>query len=66
MPTFLHVLLDAPVPIAVTALLLRNGPSAVLVLVAGVVAAVVPGKRGARALAVLRVVVSRRAPRRPV
>ncbi|MEV0676671.1 hypothetical protein AB0I60_09125 [Actinosynnema sp. NPDC050436] len=54
MHTVTQLLLSAPVPIVVTAVVLRYGPSAVVVLVAGLAAALVPGRRGARALAVLR------------
>src|SRR5437899_2321526 len=47
-------LFSAPASLAVAALVLRHGPSAVVTLVAGVVAVLAPGKRGDRALAVLR------------
>lgn len=56
MPGFAQVLLDAPIPIATVALLLRFGPSAILLVIAGAVAVLVPGERGERALAVLRLV----------
>ncbi|GAB3479895.1 hypothetical protein [Amycolatopsis cihanbeyliensis] len=54
MATCAQFLLDAPVPIVTTALALRYGPSALLVLLAGGVAVLVPGQRGERALVVLR------------
>ncbi|QIZ35032.1 hypothetical protein [Saccharopolyspora sp. ASAGF58] len=54
MSPLLQALLSAPLPIATVALLLRYGPSALVFLLAGVVAVLIPGKRGERALAVLR------------
>jgi len=54
MPASALALVSVPASLAVAALLLRHGPSAVLTLVAGVVAVLVPGKCGDRALAVLR------------
>ncbi|WP_216211304.1 hypothetical protein [Amycolatopsis aidingensis] len=54
MATFAQFLLDAPVPIVTTALALRYGPSALLVLLAGGTAVLTPGRRGERALVVLR------------
>ncbi|SDN18580.1 hypothetical protein [Allokutzneria albata] len=54
MSTSVHVLLSAPVSIALMALSLRYGPSALVFLIAGIVAVLAPGKRGERALAVLR------------
>ncbi|MFB9905087.1 hypothetical protein [Allokutzneria oryzae] len=63
MSTAVQVLLSAPVPIAAVALSLRYGPSALVFLIAGIVAVLAPGKRGDRALAVLRLVRSS-APRR--
>ncbi|MCP3799126.1 hypothetical protein NLX83_07650 [Allokutzneria sp. A3M-2-11 16] len=56
MSTAVHVLLSAPVPIVTVALVLRYGPSALVFLMAGLVAVLAPGKRGDRALAVLRLV----------
>lgn len=49
-----YALVSVPASIAVLTLLLRHGPSALLTIVAGVVAVLVPGKRSDRALAVLR------------
>ncbi|CCH35399.1 hypothetical protein ABZ816_12410 [Actinosynnema sp. NPDC047251] len=54
MHTAVQLLLNAPVPIATAAVVLRYGPSAVVFLVAGVAAVLVPGPRGERALTVLR------------
>ncbi|ONI73044.1 hypothetical protein ALI144C_44640 [Actinosynnema sp. ALI-1.44] len=54
MSTLVHVLLSAPLPLATIALLLRYGPSALVFLVAGVMAVIARGPQGERALAVLR------------
>lgn len=56
MPLLFDVLLNAPIPIATVALLLRYGPSALLAVIAGVVAVLATDERGERALAVLRLV----------
>ncbi|MEU5850402.1 hypothetical protein [Saccharopolyspora shandongensis] len=65
MSTLAQALLSAPIPIATMALLLRYGPSALVFLLAGVVAVLMPGRRGERALAVLRLLRAA-APRRGV
>ncbi|CAM06245.1 hypothetical protein A8924_0068 [Saccharopolyspora erythraea NRRL 2338] len=54
MPVLVDVLVHAPLPIAAVVLLLRYGPSALLVTIAGVVAVLAVGERGDRALTVLR------------
>lgn len=54
MPASALTLASLPVSITVITLMLRYGPSAVLTLIAGVVAVFVPGKPGDRAFAVLR------------
>lgn len=54
MSTLVHVLLSAPLPLATVALLLRYGPSALVFLVAGVMAVIAPGRQGERALVVFR------------
>lgn len=56
MPASALTLASLPASITVITLALRYGPSAVLTLIAGVVAVLVPGRRGDRALAVLRLV----------
>ncbi|MEU4802366.1 hypothetical protein [Actinosynnema sp. NPDC023587] len=54
MHTSVHLLLSAPASIATAAVVLRYGPAAVVFLVAGIAAVLVPGPRGDRALTVLR------------
>lgn len=54
MHTLTQLTLSAPVPIATAVVVLRYGPPAVVYLVAGVAAVLLPGPRGARALTVLR------------
>ncbi|ALG14150.1 hypothetical protein H4W33_005875 [Kibdelosporangium phytohabitans] len=63
MSTLVHVLLSAPLPLATVALLLRYGPSALVFLVAGVMAVIAPGPQGDRALAVLRLLRTSAPPR---
>lgn len=64
MPTLVQVLTHLPVPLVAIVVLLRCAPSALLVLVAGVIAVAVPGERGERALTVLRLLLRRASPTR--
>lgn len=60
MPTLVQVLTHLPVPLLAIVVLLRYAPSALLVLLAGVVAVAVRGERGERALTVLRMLLQAR------
>lgn len=54
MPASAFALVSVPASILTVRILLAHGPSAVLTLVAGIVAVLAPGERGRRAFAVLR------------
>lgn len=54
MLTSAYAAIGVPASIGTAVLLLRNGTPALLTLIAGLVAVLAPGKRGDRALAVLR------------
>jgi hypothetical protein len=59
MPTLVSVLTSAPASLAAVALLLRYGPSAALILIAGIVAILAGDKRASRAQAVLTMFTSK-------
>jgi hypothetical protein len=54
MPISVYTLVSIPASIGTIVLLLRHGAPALVILIAGVVAVLAPGRRGERALTVLR------------